>query len=249
MNKNLKITLVWMAGLFSFYGIFPMTMATEDILSKEALIQATANCIRERQDTIGKFQFVETQHTVIQVQQAQQDRNLVIEKRVIFDGVKKMSEEFIKVTINDSPVAREKIGIIESRLQGMSGCWQEAMAQINTDLLSGKMSEQITDLGQETVNGKSVYELKFIPVDSKKVKEVYVDVDKTGFDILRMEIIGKAVGEIKDSRTEINCQRSIKGFYLPSLVKIQSQVEMGFLIKNISVKLISEIKLNDYQTR
>lgn len=242
-KKIIGLSLLLLLG-FGFFHV--LIVNADDSSSKETIIGFMLAQIREKHNNLGKYQVTMSASTKTT---AGREFSSEIEKRITFDGLKKVDEQFIKASTNGKPITeeqaaqrREKINPENDHSQNFGQLEQE-FSQTDQE----KLYNQISLEGSDRVNGVAVYKLKFSPAVSQRVKEGYLYVDRSSFEIVKTQIVGKANERVQSARTEIQYQKCLKGYYMPVVIKSEIQAEIKRNRRTISTKTVSEIKLTDYQ--
>ncbi|HBE76964.1 MAG TPA: hypothetical protein DDW65_04170 [Firmicutes bacterium] len=226
------------AALLCCSLVSQLATAAEETAMKENVLKSIAGRIVEKQQAIGKFQFIETQQTHIQ---ALQEITIVKKTRVSSDGTKITEQELLEASMNGKEISQQKMDQIQDRFQGLLN-WQEKMAPVQTALVNDQFQSQISLMGEAISKGSAVYRLKYVPFLSQTLQEVDFEVDKASYDLVTMDIIAKATDTVKNSRIHLEYQKSINGYSLPALVTIKSQIQKRRLLT-----VDSQISLNDYR--
>lgn len=240
-------------------GVLHSACTAGDDLSKATIVDNTIKALLVKNQQLNKYTVTVTRTSVMEIDKP---IRTIVTSIVTYNGLKQVAEKFVQAEINGLSVSEEelkelRVGKNRSPVRGLNFTavrLEDNLSLINSD----RMGKQCSLESSEAINGLQVYKIKYIPVNPIRFKEADLYIDKTGYQIIKVIVIGIASDQIHDSVMTVNYVKSIKEFFMPDLIQIEvngvindrteddeDDTDTGNQRK--SFKYRGEIKYSDYQ--
>ncbi|HBF36449.1 MAG TPA: hypothetical protein DDW50_03925 [Firmicutes bacterium] len=246
--KSTLVKVISTVFLISFIILTGSNVIAENIPTKESIIDSVIKRIQEENNQLGNFQV--TMSATNQFKTNQQF-NATLEMQLTFNGLKRTGAQFISAGFNGKPISQSQFNQAKERL--MAG-HNQALGLFKTDFKAidpTNLYNQCSLDGVDVINTVPVYRLKYVPSGdnerARRIKEVEVCVDQKTFDLIRIEVTGKTADPVQSAQMTIEFQKSLKDYYLPTLIQSQSQIKPNWNGQSLSLQTSGEIKLTNYR--